>query len=183
MKIWNKIGALLLLCTMALYANEEWKRFEDRSGRISLELPRRWFYKAIDEGPNKQMFVSVEKLASETDQFMTGVSTTFLDNLQPFDHLSDENLMKVLRHLMEKEGAKYNEFSVLSQEIFRISGYRGGMFEISFRITRNDELIQMYQLSLIAQSNLAIITYESPVAKWLDYRDTFLRSIETIKIN
>lgn len=175
---------IMIAITISTLYGGDFKKFESKSKGISIELPKNWNYKSIDDGKTEQMFVSLEKIKKETDMYTVGVAFTKISRFsQSFNVQNDDQIVPLWTYALKKQYESYHVFKPLTEKQCSIGDYRGVLSEYEFQPQAGIASIHVWQMTLAHSDNLVSITFECPAVSHEQYRMTFENAMQTISLN
>ncbi len=180
----ERVRELLTMVGFGLQSGEK-KLFTDDEENIALKLPKEWFPRTVDDGKTLNMFVSMQRVEKESDQFMVGatirrlrgMSKTFA-GVQP----DGEFLVGFWTALNEKAAEKYPEFKVISTREITVGDFTGIVRDIEFRPHPSVHRIRMYDVVLGHNDDIVTVTLEAPSVLWREYDTIFKVAMESLTI-
>ena len=177
---------VLVLFAILFFINsvhsQNFVKFKDEKRKIIIEMPKTWNLKTTDDGKTVQMFISLEYLIKETDNFTVGATIIKIRRMsKSYKHVkSDEDIINVWGAAVIESEKKHFKVEEIKTGHFNSGNYVGNIREIKFQPTESSHIIHMYKIILAYEDNLVTVTFEAPESKWHEYYKIFNRGMMSL---
>lgn len=166
-------------------ASGESATFTDDRNAISLSLPKEWFRRSSDDDKTLNMFVSEQKVSTETDMFLVGATIHRIRRMS----LSFENIQKDGAWLagfwsgaLEEEGGKLHAYRVVSSEKISVGSYVGIVRLVELRQSPEAHAVRMYEVIVGGDDEIVTVNLEAPAILFDDYDRIFKRALGSLVV-
>jgi tetratricopeptide (TPR) repeat protein len=159
--------------------------YTDDAGSVSLELPREWNRKTADDGRTLNMFVSEQKVESETDMYLVGATIHRIRKMSlSFEHIQKDGawLAGFWSGELEKEGRKLHAYRVISSEKVTVGSYVGVVRLVELQQSPEAHAVRMYEVIVGHDDEIVTVNLEAPAILFADYDKAFKRALGTLVI-
>lgn len=173
---------LFFMLLTAFVPIQKKKIFKNKKEAISIELPREWKVKTLDNDTYSQMIVFLENPKKKGDPYTTGVSITKITSMsRTYPQIkSDEDIVKLWYTATKQASQKHYLNEEVNFENLSLGNYKGIIVELILQPTQEMSLRHMYQAILAYKDDLYTIVLECPAENWKTYEPTFEAALASV---
>ncbi len=160
----------------------KYKTYTSPDGEFSLELPKNWF-EIIKRNDKDGVEIIISKYEMKPDEYLkAGVTITLDKNMMSrYGQGTREELLDFWMGSNQKNTADYDIYEIFQKKTLKKPPFEGFLNSVSFRINKESEHMQAYELVLAKDDNLFFAYFQSPMPVFSYYRDIFRHAVETLR--
>lgn len=166
-------------------ASGESLTFTDDSAAITLELPKEWHRRSADDGRTLNMFVSEQKVETESDMFLVGATIHRIRRMShSFEHVQKDGawLSGFWSGALEEEGKKLHRYSIISSEEISVGDHIGVVRLVELQQSPEAHAVRMYELIVGHDDEIVTVNLEAPAILFGEYDRAFKKALATLVI-
>ena len=180
----DRVNELLTLVGFPAVSGEV-RTFVDKEETISIELPKEWHVKLIDDGKSLNMFVSLQKIEKESDMFLVGATIRRIRGMsKSFEGVQSDGqwLAGFWSGALDESAKEAYQYKVISSKEHRAGQFIGIVREQELQHKPEFYKVKMYEIVVGHDDDIVTMNLEAPAVLFDEYQPIFERAIRSLVI-